>query len=151
MRSDILGKVAMDLLSIPALTARGIRRRLIKPVLADIAADITPIHFDIIHLLQEEGTLHVAEIGARLQLAKAQMTKLLDKLVALGIVARQMDSPDRRIVNISLTDRGRRILEEHETILMNAAREAMTSLTDAELEELSASLRKIQDILAKLQ
>ena len=151
MREEILKKVTSELLSIPSLTSRGIRRRLIKSTLADVDVDITPLHFEIIGLLSEEGTMHVAEIGKRLQIAKAQMTQLIDKLVALNIVAKKVDIADRRIANISLTARGRRFLEEQTSNLVSATRETMSCLTDAELEALSVALGNIRDILSKLQ
>jgi len=151
MRSDILERVTVDLLSIPPLIFRGIRRKLIKTTLTDIDMGITPHHFEIIRLLKAEGPLHVAEIGERLQIAKAQMTKLIHKLVDLGIVERKMDIADRRTINITLTSLGRTILEEHKNSIMSAIRESMSCLTDEELEDLSDSLRKLRDILSKVQ
>ena len=151
MRNDVLRRVAVDLLSIPSLTFRGIRRKLIKTTLADIDVDITPLHFEIIGLLNEEGTMHVAEIGRSLQIAKAQMTQLIDKLVALNIVEKKVDVADRRTTNITLTDRGRTVLKEQNNRLMSAIRETMSCLTDEELEDLSVSLSKVRDILSKLQ
>ncbi len=151
MRSDILGKVAEDLLSIPPLIGRKIRRKLIRTALANIDLDITPLHFEVIRLLEEEGALHVAEIGVRLQIAKAQMTQIIDKLVALNIIERKLDAADRRTINISLTDHGRIALKEHKNRLINAVRELMSCLTEAEIKELSDSLRKSRDILSKLQ
>ena len=151
MREEILKKVAAELLSIPSLTARGIRRRLLKSTLADMDVDVTPLHFEIIGVLSGEGTMHVAEIGKRLQIAKAQMTQLIDKLVDMKLVAKKIDSADRRIANISLTARGRGFLEEQRENLIAATREAMSCLTDAELETLSGSLGNIRDILSKLQ
>ena len=151
MRSDIREEVAIDLLSIPPLIFRGIRRRLSKKILAGIDVDITPLHFEIIRLLNEEGILHIAEIGARLRIAKAQMTQVIDKLAALNIVERKVDTADRRTSNIALTGQGRIILEEHDNILVSAARETMSRLTDEDLEDLSNSLRKLRDILSKLQ
>jgi len=150
MRSDILEKVTVDLLSILPLIFRGIRRKLIKTTLADIDVSITPHHFEIIRLLKGEGTLHVAEIGERLQIAKAQMTQLIDKLVDLNMVERKMDIADRRTINITLTGHGRLVLEEHRNRFMNVMQEAMSSLTNEELADLSDSLRKIRDILSKL-
>ena len=150
MRGDILERVALDLLCIPPLTFRGIRRRLLKTTLTDIHVDITPLHFEVIRLLEDEGTLHVAEIGERLQVAKAQMSQLIDKLVSLGIVEREVDPEDRRTMNIRLTVPGKSLLEEHKKNVISAIQERMSSLTDAELEELSVSLRKTRDILSKL-
>jgi DNA-binding MarR family transcriptional regulator len=151
MRSEILGKVAVDLLSIPPLIFRFLRRKLIKTALADIDVDIKFPHLEIMTVLKEEGTLHVAEIGEKLQIAKAQMTHLIDKLVDLNLVARQMGSADRRTLNIALTAKGKSLLEEHENFLVDTVRENMASLTDKELETLSASLRNLRDTLFKLQ
>ena len=113
LRDEILNQVSLDLLSIPPLIFRGTRKKVIKASLADIDVNITHHHFEIIRILKQEGTLHIAEIGNRLQIAKAQMTQLIDKLVDLKIVERKADVTDRRIVNISLTDYGNSLMEEN--------------------------------------
>jgi len=151
MQSDIQERIVVDLLTIPPLIFRGIRRKLIKTTLADIDVNITPHHFEIIRLLEEEGTLHVTEIGERLQIAKAQMTKLIDKLADLNIVERKTDIADRRTINITLTGQGRTVLEEHKNSVMSAIRETTSRLTDKELEDLSTSLRTLQGIFFKLE
>lgn len=151
MRGDILCKVAIDLLSVPPLIFRLIRRRLVMTTLTDTDADIKLLHFEIMRLLKDEGTRHPAAIGEKLLIAKAQMTHLIDKLVDLGFVKREMDSTDRRTLNITLTEKGSRMLDEQESLVLNAARDNMSSLTEKELETLSASLRNMRDILFKLQ
>jgi DNA-binding MarR family transcriptional regulator len=151
MQRDSLERVALDLLSVPPLIFRGIRKKVIKAALADIDVDITPLHFEIMTLLEEAGTLHVAEIGERLQIARAQMTHLIDKLVDLNRVERKMDIADRRIINITLTDRGRVFLKEHKNKLVRTTIETMRQLTDEELKDLANTLRKLRDILSKLQ
>jgi len=151
MRSYILERIATDLLSISPLIFRGIRRKLIKTTISDINVDITPLHFEIMRELKKSGTLHVAKIGEKLQIARAQMTQLIDKLVDLNIVVRETDIGDRRTFNITLTDHGRIVLEKHNNRLMSAIQENMSRLTDVELEDLSNSLRKLHNILSKLQ
>ena len=99
MRDDILNKITADLLSVPPLIFRGVRRKLLKMALDNTKVDISPPHFEIMKLLDETGTLHVAEIGEKLLIARAQMTHLIDKLVDLGIVERQMDTADRRMIS----------------------------------------------------
>jgi len=150
VREDILEKVATDLLSITPLIFREIRRKLIKTTLADIDAGITPHHFEIIRLLEKEGKLHVAEIGDRLQIARAQMTRLIDKLVDLKLVERQTDVADRRTAIITLSTHGKAVLEEHKTSIRNAIRETMGQLSDEDLKDLSDTLRRLQDTLSNL-
>jgi len=141
----------LDILSVPPLVFRMVRRRLISMTLADTNLDIKLLHFEIMRVLKDEGTLHPAKIGEKLLIAKAQMTHLIDKLVELEFVKREMCSDDRRTINITLTDKGREVLEEQDNLVINAMQENMSSLTDAELEDLSGSLRKLRDILFKLE
>jgi DNA-binding MarR family transcriptional regulator len=151
MRSDVLGKVALDLLSIPPLIFRLIRHKLVMTTLADIDVDIKLLHFEIMRVLKDEGTLHPARIGERLLIAKAHMTHLIDKLVELDFVKREMDSSDRRTINITLTDKGRRVLDEQDNLVIDAIRDNMSDLTEKELETLCDSLRNLRDTLFKLQ
>jgi DNA-binding MarR family transcriptional regulator len=151
MRSDLLNRITADLLSAPPLIFRGIRRKLLKTALANIDLDVTPLHFEIMKLLHEAGTLHPAEIGERLLVARAQMTHLIDKLVDLGIAERQTNTADRRTTNILLTSEGKALFEEHDSNIKNAIKETLSHLTDEELESLSGSLGKLRDILAKLR
>ena len=151
MRDDILERAATDLLSIPPLIFRKVRTKLVKTTLADVDAGITPHHFEIIRLLDKEGKLHVAEIGDRLHIARAQMTKLIDKLVYLKFVERQTDVADRRATTIVLSTYGKGVLREHKTSVMNAIRESMGQLSDEDLRDLSDTLRRLQDILSKLR
>ena len=150
MRGEIIGRVAADLLSLPPLIFRLIRRKLVT-TLEDIDVDLKLLHIEIMRVLKEEGTLHPARIGERLLVAKAQMTHLIDKLVELGFVKREMDASDRRTINITLTEKGSKMLEEQETLVTSAVSDNVADLTDAELEALSSSLRNLRDILFKLQ
>ena len=151
MKNNILNRVAEELFSILPLIGRSIRRKLLKTALTSFNKDIAPPHFEIMKLLQEAGTLHIAEIAERLQIAGPQMTHLIDKLVDLDIVERQTGTADRRTINITLTSKGKTTLEEHNSRLRNAIRKTLSRLTGEELEDLSASLRKLQDIFLKLQ
>jgi DNA-binding MarR family transcriptional regulator len=150
MIGEVLGKVAVDLLSVPPLVFRLVRRKLVMKS-DDLEADIKLLHLEIMRVLQKEGTLHPAEIGDRLLVSKAQMTHLIDKLVDLGFVKRETDASDRRTINITLTEKGRNLLEEQDNLVVSAMRENMAALTEAELETLSSSLRNVHDILFKLQ
>src|SRR4030042_5270698 len=137
MRGEIVGRVAADLLSVPPLVFRLIRRKLLMTTLDDIDVDLKLLHFEIMRVLKEEGTLHPAKIGERLLIAKAQMTHLIDKLVDLDFVKRETGADDRRTINITLTEKGSNLLDEQDNLVINAVRDNMSSLTDVELEALS--------------
>ena len=151
MRSDNLGKVSIDLLSVTPLVNRLIRRKLLFTTFVDADVDLKLLHFEIMHVLKDEGTMHPAKIGEKLLIAKAQMTHLIDKLVELDFVKRELDSVDRRTFNITLTEKGKRVLDEQDNLVFCAVSDIMSSLPETELESLSNALRSIRDILFKLQ
>jgi DNA-binding MarR family transcriptional regulator len=151
MRGEILVRVADDLLSVPSLISRLIRHKLVVPQLEDKDVEIKLLHIEILHVLKHEGTLHPAKIGERLIVAKAQMTHLIDKLVELEFVTREIDPTDRRTLNLTITEKGLKALEEQDNLVFTSVKETVTTLTDAELESLSGSLRNLRNILSKLQ
>jgi DNA-binding MarR family transcriptional regulator len=151
MRNESMSRVALDLLSLPPLIFRLIRRKLVMTTLAETDVNLKLLHFEIMHVLKEEGTMHVAKIGDKLLIAKAQMTHLIEKLVELAFVEREMSPIDRRTMNISLTEKGRKFMDEQDSLILNAARDNMVSLSDNEVEELSVSLRNLRDVLFKMQ
>ena len=151
MKPEMLDSIAEDLFTVPPLIGRSIRRKLVRTAMAHIREDISAPHFEIMKTLEEAGTLHVTEIGERLQIPKPQMTHLIDKLVTLNMVERQPDTKDRRTINIALTRRGKTLLKKHRKMIEDAIKKTLASLTDEDLEELSTSLRKLHEILSKLE
>jgi DNA-binding MarR family transcriptional regulator len=151
MRGENVKKVVLDLLSTPSLVNRIIRRKLLMATLAESEAELRFLHFDIMRVLKEEGTMHPSKIGEKLIIAKAQMTHLIDKLVELGYVKREMGSSDRRTFNITITDTGRKVLDEQDNLVINAVSEVMSELSEKELESLSSALINLRDILIRLQ
>jgi DNA-binding MarR family transcriptional regulator len=149
-RDEIQVRVTLDLLSVPPLIFRLVRQRVLTTTLADSNLDIKLLHIEIMHVLKDEGTMHPAKIGEKLLIAKAQMTHLIDKLVELSFVKREMCADDRRTLNISLTEKGLKTLEEQDKIVLNAMNDNMSSLSDTELESLSNSLHNLSDVLFKL-
>jgi DNA-binding MarR family transcriptional regulator len=150
MNSDLLEKVALELISIPPLIHRSVQRTFSKKSNNDFDINITRNHFEILRLLEEEGTLQVAEIGQKLHISKAQMTHLIDKLVMMKFVEREPSTSDRRAINISLSTHGRKTMEEKKIGILNAIKESISTLTVEDLKHLSESLRNLKDTLSKL-
>jgi MarR family transcriptional regulator, 2-MHQ and catechol-resistance regulon repressor len=150
MRNELIGNVIRDLLSITPLIRRNVQRKLVKTAFTQIDQNISPAHLDIMKILQNEGVLHIAEIGERLQIQKPQMTYLIDRLEQFGMVTRQPAPSDRRVTNVALTDEGCRILKEFDCAILSTVEEKLSHLSESELEDISVSLRKIGDLFAQL-
>ena len=149
-KQEVLDGVVGDVLSITPLIRRNIQRKLVRTAFARIEHNISLPHLEIMLLLRTGGKQHIARIGEALQIPKPQMTHLIDRLDGLKIIARRAEPADRRVVNVGLTARGRRIIDELDQVIRNGIGEKLSGLTQAELKELSVSLRKLGDIFSKL-
>lgn len=127
-----------------------IHKKLLRMDLGGVTGNLSRLHLAIMGMLGG-GSLPISEIGMRLVAPKSQMTHLVDQLVSLGIVVRQPDARDRRVINISLTDHGRAILRECRELVKQNIRNKISCLTTEELVALSDALVKLKDIGAKLE
>lgn len=149
MRNDLLARVSEEVLSISPLISRTIRTKITLKTLTDQELNITPLHFEIMLLLEEEGTLHVSEIGNTLRIPRAQMTRLIDKMVVMKIVKRRTNPQDRRNIDITLTRQAVTILNENKNKISRAFQTILSSLSDAELDNLSVSFRTLKELLTR--
>ncbi|MGE3275955.1 MAG: MarR family winged helix-turn-helix transcriptional regulator [Vicinamibacterales bacterium] len=72
------------------------------------AHDLTPTQYNVLRILRGAGTdgLCRNELGARLLRAVPDVTRLLDRMEELGLIARERLADDRRMVRTRLTARG---------------------------------------------
>ena len=103
-------------------------------------------HVMVMKVLSKSGALPTSTIAKELLISKPQMTHLIDKLIEMGMVERQPNQDDRRVINIALTDKGKTVVEECETLIKNKGRARLAYLSDKELEELSSILKKLVEI-----
>lgn len=64
----------------------------------------------LMHLYHKQGC-GVSEIGGHMDITNASASQLVDRLVSQGLVERREDSADRRVRSLSLTPRGRELVE----------------------------------------
>ena len=107
---------------------------------------LQPWEFDILATLRRSGAPYELTAGA---LARSSMvtsgaiTNRIDRLVARGLVTREVDPDNRRTVRIGLTAEGRRLVDE--VLPHHVANEAalLEPLSPEERERLAGLLRKL--------
>lgn len=124
-------------------------RKLLRMDLERAADDLTRLHFAIMRILYEKNVT-VSELAKILRTTRPQMTYLIDHLVKLDIVKRQSDVIDRRVINLSLTEKGIVIQEDVEKKVKENVRKNLAGLTPEELSEMELALEKLREIGTKL-
>ncbi len=78
--------------------------------LAGVAPDVTLPQFRTLVLLDQHGTISVRELAESLGTAPSTASRMCDRLVAKGLLARGPHPDDRRQVQLSVTAAGRRLV-----------------------------------------
>lgn len=76
-----------------------------KPYLDEL--DLTYTQYITMMVLWERNTVNVKELGHCLFLDSGTLTPLLKRLESKGLVLRERSADDERIVNVSITQKGR--------------------------------------------
>ena len=103
--------------------------------------------YDVLATLRRAGPpyrLRPSEFTNALMLTSSGTTKRLDRLEEAGLILREPDPDDRRGILITLTERGRTLVDAaSEAHLANESR-LLGALSDAERARLAELLRKLQ-------
>jgi DNA-binding MarR family transcriptional regulator len=98
-----------------------------------------------LHRLSEAGeSLPLGQLAERLSCVKSNVTQLVDRLEADGLVSRASDPNDRRSRWAVLTDAGRNAYQKGRRIKEEAERQLFGVLTDAECATLHTLLAKLK-------
>ena len=129
--SDLALSVWVRLLKAHGLMMREVRRR--------VPERLTLPQFDVlVQLARREGGMTPGELTRELLVTAGNVTGIVDRLEALGLVARRPVPEDRRAVKVRLTPRGRhlthRVIPRHRrdvgTLLEAVSREDLARLRD---------------------
>jgi DNA-binding MarR family transcriptional regulator len=75
-------------------------------------SDLSPSQVNILMRLHFRGMCDVSEIGEQLGVTNAAASQAVDRLVGLGLIERTEDPDDRRAKRLTLTQKGRTLIEQ---------------------------------------
>ena len=106
-------------------------------------AGLTLTQVGVLEAILHVGPLTQRELGRKVLTSAGNMTDVIDKLEARGLVARCRQPQDRRAVRVELTPAGRQAITAFFPIHARNIARAMNGLSDEELQTLGSLLRKL--------
>src|SRR6478735_11835106 len=108
--------------------------------------DVTPQQYNILRILRGAGEpLSTLQIRQRMLDKMSDTSRIVDRLVKKGLVKKSVCREDRRLVDVLLTDKGKKLLQT-----MDGMNEEMDSifkyLSNEEAKQLNVLLDKIRSI-----
>jgi len=107
-------------------------------------------HTKIIGFLYRHTILTATELAKMMNMEKGSLTTLIDQLDEFGLINRCEDFNDRRKTLISLTDTGRKEMEDVLSDSIQRMSEILDNADPNELHKFAASLRYIIEFMQKL-
>ncbi|HEX8618141.1 MAG TPA: MarR family transcriptional regulator [Thermoanaerobaculia bacterium] len=108
-------------------------------------AKITPQQWAVLSALADESSpVTLVALARRLTVSKQNMTGMIARLEQLGVAERQGDPDDLRSSRVTLTRRGRALVERVRPLYNQwLASLATTEVTDRELQALARTVEKL--------
>jgi MarR family transcriptional regulator, organic hydroperoxide resistance regulator len=99
---------------------------------------LTPFHWVVLCCLWREDGLATSQIGCKLQQVGGTLTGVIDRMEERGLIVRQRDPQDRRIVRVWLTEEGKQFQKILPPLALELREQLMLGMTDPERDRLSA-------------
>jgi len=107
--------------------------------------EITEQQFNILRILRGAGKpISTLQIRQRMLDKMSDTSRIVDRLVIKSLVKKSICPADKRLVDVSITDRGKKVLtniDEYETDMDNL----LKSLTESEILSFNSLLDKIRN------
>ncbi len=114
-------------------------------------SELSDAQYGLLFGLRDLEALSSSELAFAADLSPATATEMLDGLVASGLVRRERSERDRRVVLISLTEHGHRLIEERHARFEPRWRAALSEFSDDELRTAAAVLDRMRDMFEELR
>jgi DNA-binding MarR family transcriptional regulator len=109
-------------------------------------AGLSMAEYEVLFRLQVAGPrpLQMSQIATQLITSPSGTTRITDRLEGDGLITRRTPHENRRVVQVELTARGRRVLEKADRAFRAALHEGFTAhLDEGERATLRALMRKV--------
>jgi len=124
-------------------------KKFIRPVAQHFKPQLTQIQFHVLAIVLEKKAT-MTELANEILLSKQQMTPIIDKLVTEGLVQREYDAIDRRIIRISITAAGLQLCEHAKKQALILIQNQLECLDESDLVALDKVIREFSRIAHKL-
>ena len=113
--------------------------------------DISMTALHVLMVLEASGPLAMSRLADILEVAVSNATGIVSRMEERGLVRRTHDETDRRVVFVTATDKGRRVLEDREFMRAEQLRQVLAAMTDQGRADFVRAIRDFLTTAEKLR
>ena len=126
------------------------KTKFFNPHLLSKLCEVPPSQIRVLFYLKGHGENTMSTLAHNLHISRPNLTPIIDKLLEDGYVERNANTKDRRILLISLSEKGWKFLEEMNKMVIENFKERIKSLSDEEIVVLNESAKNFLEIMKKI-
>lgn len=109
--------------------------------------DLTTTQYNVLRILRGAGGAGLCrnEVGERLVTKVPDVTRLLDRMEAAGLISRERGTSDRRFVSTRITEKGLKLLEKIDRELPAMHQRQLGHVSQKKLRELIDLLEEVRN------
>lgn len=104
------------------------------------------VHLNVLMLVDDEGAMPMRGLAEALDVSQASATGIVDRMEQRGLVARERDEQDRRVIRVGITEAGQALIAGLAAERRDHMTQMVDRLTDDELAGLLIGLRAFRRI-----
>nr|WP_092071989.1 MarR family transcriptional regulator [Dendrosporobacter quercicolus]NSL48710.1 MarR family transcriptional regulator [Dendrosporobacter quercicolus DSM 1736]SDM35102.1 DNA-binding transcriptional regulator, MarR family [Dendrosporobacter quercicolus] len=124
-------------------------KKFVRPVSFQMKPLLSPLQIHVLTVLTAKKAT-MTELAAEIVISKQQLTPIIDKLFTEGLVQREDDEADRRMIRISITDAGLKLLKSIKEKALSILSDKLEHLNRQDLSCLSGALTDLHRLVNKL-
>jgi DNA-binding MarR family transcriptional regulator len=105
--------------------------------------DISFVQWIALKVVRDGVARNAGELSRELSITTGATTRMIDVLEARGLVARERDGSDRRVVQLATTDEGNTVVETLQHQVVSAWNEVLADFDQAEVDVVTAALTRL--------
>ena len=121
-----------------------------KAIITDEFKDISNNDMHIIDAIGEDGCKSMSTVAKALSVTVGTLTIAINSLVKKGYVSRERSEEDRRVVLLSLSEKGKRAFLHHKKFHDAMIRKVLEGLNEQETEVLVKALQNLRGFFYRL-
>jgi DNA-binding MarR family transcriptional regulator len=99
--------------------------------------------FHLLAKLDRHGPMKATDLADALMITNSTLTALVDKMCERQLVTRERSACDRRVVDLEITDKGRKLAEGHKDVERSAFKKYFDRLSPEDLKHLEEIFVKL--------
>lgn len=97
--------------------------------------------------VKESGPLTSGSVARKVYLSPSTVVGIIDRLEKKGLVARTRDSRDRRVVYVSITPNGEKLIQDTPALMQETLTKAILQLPELEQVSIAMALEKLTQLM----